>query len=105
MRELKFRIWDGNNQIFAYPTTLELDCGLEYQQYTGLKDKNGREIYEGDIFNLFGRDGQTVVSPNNILKLDDFLGGDYWIKNSAGGYTPIYEVIGNVYENPELLEV
>ena len=49
MRSIKFRIWDGNNEFFIYPEVLELNCGLEYQQYTGLKDKHGKEIYEGDI--------------------------------------------------------
>ena len=48
-REIKFRIWDGNNKKYDYPEILELNKGLEYEQFTGLLDANGVEIYEGDI--------------------------------------------------------
>ena len=49
MRPLKFRIWDGNNKHYVYPDVLELNAGLEYQQFTGLLDKQGKKIYEGDF--------------------------------------------------------
>lgn len=67
-------------------------------QYTGLKDKNSREIYKGDI--LFWE--QKGLRVNTVVSFKDgmFLAGDM----------PLYdcldeEIIGNIYENPELLEM
>lgn len=78
-------------------------------QYTGSKDKNGKEIYEGDIvsFNLKSDNGgqpnitgyieyQTTFSGYRIMSLKGSFALDYNIKD--------IEVIGNIYDNPELLE-
>ena len=75
-------------------------------QYTGLKDKNGREIYEGDIVMQLSE--RTYDSVTGVVK---FIDGSYVIE-SADGKTSVYlfdevafnVLIGNIYENPELLE-
>jgi len=75
-------------------------------QYTGLKDKNGKEIYEGDVIKYFHK----VVG--EIKRVVNYKYGMYGIKGiMTGTHIPFanileseYEVIGNIYENSELLE-
>lgn len=116
MRELKFRAWDGNKMIEDVIPTSETSIIelFEYEwqetevesveQYTGLKDKNGREIYIGDIVSEHQRDiiGKIVQNPSGEYRI-------VWI-GVFGGESVLYvhnslcEVIGSIHENPELLE-
>lgn len=79
---------------------------VELMQYTGLKDKNGKEIFEGDIL-LYLRKSKRIVSYKNGAFIryygnyNEYLLYDSFIED---GYLTDYEVIGNIYENPELLE-
>lgn len=80
-------------------------------QYTGLKDENGREIYDGDIIKVW------ITKIINFVAMVDCLNGAFGIGSIPSGYGyhhkfssfhnnvgTSYEVIGNIYENPELLE-
>lgn len=75
-------------------------------QYTGLHDKNGREIYEGDVLDIGIRnqDGKPVIAP---VSYETYAAG-YVLDNGGNGIwqrlTEDCEVIGNIFENPELQE-
>jgi len=116
MRKTKFRAWDkeNNEMIQVYGAWFEEQGNyhetdftlIAYRyvlmQYTGLKDKNGREIYEGDILGakdrwfkpIVGfRDGMFVVKNlSPYCRLHEYMKDENWI------------IIGNKYENPELLK-
>lgn len=140
MREIKFRAWNKNNNKMGKVTYLNLDIpwieldgysgnltwgGLNpdciVMQYTGLKDKNGKEIYEGDIvkdkvnnfvwFYLITTVGSMGNNLFAICKWRNFtvIDGETIIGSYFEGGNWMYilstvEVIGNIYENPEILE-
>lgn len=130
MRELKFRVWDPVQHKMLRPdyllnsndgpsinqVTQELSLVLE--QYTGLDDINGRPIYEGDILKVTAEDMNFYMAPVKWCGDDGYpafdLNGHYiphlWSYEANALSTIFAEgehavVVGNVHENPKLLEV
>ena len=102
MREIKARVWSSKYKEFWY-----IDLGDEFFfeetdiacEFTGLLDKLGEEVYEGDIVKI---DGHTFVVMRNkgggwsiFGNKNNYNGGDLFSENC--------EIIGDVFENPELL--
>ena len=125
MREIKFRAWDDADGVhrdegcMSYGIT-DITCDAAHiMQYTGLKDKNGKEIYEGNIVidvmgpigkskpllmveygGQWGHAGFVLTGlerfSNEVVEYSEDVLNQKWDNN--------LEVIGNIYENPELLE-
>lgn len=121
MREMKFRLWDKKNKEMIYSKTnrsfdfflaltgqvyflidgyvSDVSDRYDVMQYTGLKDKNEKEIYEGDIVKTNQQDWIAKVV---------FDVGMFYVTDNEGGFDTFcewdkFEIIGNIYENPELL--
>lgn len=72
---------------------------VEFIDYTGLKDKNDREIYEGDIVRV--HEGEDFIWAEQVIENS----GGYWVdENYLGAIHSFCEVIGNIYEHNHLLE-
>ena len=108
MREIKFRAWDKNgwdrgwiNDIYAGEDINYESDEYIIEQFTGLKDKNGREIYEGDIV----RGGCVILwSEEKALFAEFFVDGENKRIASYPFDSKYSEVIGNIHENQELLK-
>ena len=124
-REIKFRAWDKIVNEMVYPKWCKDPRGTElylYEspshpnntsclswvikmdsfiplQYTGLKDKNSEEIYEGDIITNGEVTGQVEFS---AVAFRLFYGGKWEFMQFVPALS--FEIIGNIYENPELLK-
>ena len=107
MREIKFRAFQDDKMYYqkssgVYATkrfldTLYEDC--ELMQFTGLKDKNGKEIFEGDILDFDEREWGGKFEPE-VIQMENLIGD--W--NYCGSLSDVTEwrcVIGNIYETPE----
>ena len=134
MRTIKFRAWDKKENKwlsfdeddpiqddFGYAEdkywTFEFDFNEDrvvLMQYTGLKDKNGKEIYQGDIFivkNLHDGDEYIWDNPNQkpVPQVVTWSEGDCGFNFGDSHrikYQPYdFEVIGNIYENKDLLKL
>jgi len=115
MREIKFRAWDKTKETM-YHNGFEINYkgeitrtyglypspNLFLMQYTGLKDKNGKEIYEGDIYRIF-RLLVTSDKEDEFYVIRNFIEDVYFLKDLIDSGDTI-EIIGNIYENPELLK-
>ena len=123
-RVIKFRAWDkpandwletelkfygfhlfGECTLLCPPSMVSL-CNVEIDQFTGMQDKNGIDVYEGDLIELHGNKNGCV----QVCFINAYVGG--WVLSEAlenhislGARAPSdIEVIGNIHENPELLE-
>lgn len=124
MRELRFRAWSKSEKKMIYNIQNEfeerielgMDCFSDYlknddfivEQYTGLKDKNDKEIYEGDLVSCGTIDGNPVGLVGfstdfgcwDVLDPNHAFGGE----NFNWHYCREMEVVGNIHENHELLD-
>ena len=140
MREIKFRAWDKEDERMYQPCFAEIEKDGSYNvwfnrcwgegdndttnekdysgdavlmQFTGLKDKNGKEIYEGDIvkcnaapyyetkdFKKFKVSGKVVFDRSMSFRIEDIDRHRCFYLNDCLDI----EIIGNIYENPELLK-
>jgi uncharacterized phage protein (TIGR01671 family) len=133
MREIKFRAWLPGIKKMTYSHTLEELMGWNtkewthgtaiWLQYTGLTDRNGKEIYEGDILHYKElipslNERQRIIQGADFVYLEfngavvwdekgcsfDVDGGEHGYRGFGARGEVEVEVIGNIYEHPELLE-
>ena len=127
MREIKFRAWDKETKNICEVRNIDFISEMvqiKYQanygvrelenvilmQFTGLQDKNGVDIYEGDIL-IYQHMFVDKKSVSEVIWNEKYSGFASYVEDDERRYIlekelkNQFEVIGNIYENPELLEV
>lgn len=127
MRNIKFRAWDKENKIMRYNAEkayngcyqlndiqyfgqLINNPKYELQQYTGINDINGREIYEGDIIKLYDRYCEVYYNDFNatfdlkFIRYVNLENRDIMFSGIDNYKWKYYEVIGNIYENSDFIK-
>lgn len=125
MREIKFRAWEKELKEMVHVDDISFQWRqintasawrhydeVELMQYTGVKDKNGVEIYEGDVYEDGDSKRHVVTFENGGFGRAGRFLINYQTNESIVTHEPLIndvidgcEVIGNIHENPELLEV
>ena len=128
MREIKFRAWNGKEMVYGVyikhgkvweESSDEMnheDCVLwirsgfqrvepkDVMQFTGLKDKNGKDIYDGDIFDSPSKNKFYVKWWKDGWYYNNVKDEEYHVNGNLSEVAEDWEVIGNIYENPELMK-
>lgn len=118
MREIKFRAWDKKSNEMLYQDEflsaeyidLFVHSIWELMQFTGLLDKNGKEIWEGDIVTIptckTNKDGTFSIMETVYDRREVKFGESriWWGWNIGAFNADRMEVIGNIYENEDLLK-
>jgi len=113
MKNLKFRAWDKFNAQYWYSEKhenlgdffkkmqhlIDGDNDIVFEQFTGSIDKNGKEIYEGDIVKA---NQETIFQIEWFIDESEYCCNGFGFKTNGWLSTEL-DVIGNIYENPELL--
>ena len=112
MRIIKFRAWDKEKGKIVYEIEFNKIpnginhaikicdiLGLELMQFTGLKDKNKKEIYEGDIVESTDKTARYEI----VFLEGSYMARSIKLKDYYDDISMFHKVIGNIYENPELI--